>query len=699
MKDKIIEKLNNENKGLSLIEINDLLNLTSVEDYKELQKNMDALVTEGIVHKSKKDKFILMDKCSSLLTGIIHINKHGNGFVDTKFDEDTFVKRENLNGAVDGDFVEIDVQNDEGIVVNILKRDINLLVGEMVKTKNSNLEFSLDDKKKKIKVKLTKETSSHLVEGHKVLVKIQKELSSNLYLADVIKVLGHKNDPGVDILSIACKHEISLDVSDEVKNQVANMVASVSEKDITGRTDLRSEVIFTIDGDDTKDIDDAVSIKKENGYYLLGVHIADVTNYVKEGSPLFESSYEKGTSSYLADTVLPMLPHELSNGICSLNEGVDRLTISCTMKIDGKGKIVDHDIFPSVINSKKKMTYKNVNNIIMDDVIPEGYENFADDLKLMHELAQILRKEKVNRGYIDFDLDEAKIIQDETGKAIDVVKRQQLEGEKLIEDFMIAANETVATHIYNMDLPFVYRIHGKPNPEKIEDFVNFVKLLGYKLDISTEDITPKKMQDILDSLHEKKEFEILSDMLLRSMKKAVYSSNNIGHFGLASKIYTHFTSPIRRFPDLMVHTLLHKYLFENQVNMSTIRYYENYLPDACEHASKKEVDAQSAEREVLDMKMAEYMESHIGEEYTGIISGVTNFGLFVKLPNLIEGLVHISTLRGFCIYVPNLLSLVSDGKIRYSLGQQVKIRVAGASKENSTIDFEIIGDTNDRDKK
>ena len=586
MKDKIIEKLSNESKGLSLIEINDLLNLTSFEDYKELQKNMDALVTEGIVHKSKKDKFILMEKCSSLLTGIIHINKHGNGFVDTKFDEDTFVKRENLNGAVDGDFVEIDVQNDEGIVVNILKRDINLLVGEMVKTKNGNLEFALDDKKKKIKVKLTKETSSHLVEGHKVLVKIQKELASNLYLADVIKVLGHKNDPGVDILSIACKHEISLDVSDEVKNQVANMVTSVSEKELVGRTDLRNEVIFTIDGDDTKDIDDAVSIKKEDGYYILGVHIADVTNYVKEGSPLFESAYEKGTSSYLADTVLPMLPHELSNGICSLNEGVDRLTISCVMKIDTRGKIVDHDIFPSVINSKKKMTYKNVNKIIMEDIIPEGYENFADDLKLMHELAQILRKEKINRGYIDFDLDEAKIIQDENGKAIDVVKRQQLDGEKLIEDFMIAANETVATHIYNMDLPFVYRIHGKPNPEKIEDFVNFVKLLGYKLDVSTEDITPKKMQDILDSLHEKKEFEILSDMLLRSMKKAVYSSNNIGHFGLASKIYTHFTSPIRRFPDLMVHTLLHKYLFENMVNMPTIRYYENYLPDACEHASK-----------------------------------------------------------------------------------------------------------------
>ncbi len=699
MKNSIIEKLNNVNKGLSLIEINDLLNLTTVEEYKELQKDMDALVTEGVLHKSKKDKFILMEKCSSLLTGIVHINKHGNGFVDTKLDEDTFVKKENLNGAVDGDFVEIDVQNDEGIVVNILKRDINLLVGEMVKNNHGELEFILDDKKKKIKIKLTKETSSHLVEGHKVLVKIQKELSSNIYLADVVKVLGHKNDPGVDILSIACKHDISLDVSDEVKAQVANMATSVSENEIKGRTDLRDEIIFTIDGDDTKDIDDAISIKKENGYYILGVHIADVTHYVKEGSPLYNSAYEKGTSSYLADTVLPMLPHELSNGICSLNEGVDRLTISCVMKIDGKGKIVDHNIFPSVINSKKKMTYKNVNKVIMEDIIPTGYEEFVDNLKLMHELAKILRKEKVNRGYIDFDLDEAKIVQDENGLAIDVVKRQQLEGEKLIEDFMIAANETVATHIYNMDLPFVYRIHGKPNPEKIEDFVNFVKLLGYRLDVSTENITPKKMQDILDSLHEKKEFEILSDMLLRSMKKAIYSSNNIGHFGLASKIYTHFTSPIRRFPDLMVHTLLHKYLFENQINMSVIRYYENYLPDACEQASKKEVDSQSAEREVLDMKMAEYMESHIGEEYDGIISGVTNFGLFVKLPNLIEGLVHISTLKGFYNYVPNLLSLVSDGKIRYSLGGQVKVKVVGASKENSTIDFEIIGETNDTNNK
>lgn len=690
MKEEIIAKLKEENKGLTLIEINDLLGLNTVEEYKELQKEITTLVSDGLIHKSKKDKFILMEKCSSLLTGILHINKNGNGFVDTKYDEDTFIRRENLNGAVDGDFVEIDVQNDEGIVVNILKRDLNLIVGEIVKDRKNSLIFKLDDKKKQINIKLTKESLEHLVEGHKVLVQIIKELDKNLYLGKVVKVIGHKNDPGVDIMTIACKHEIFLDISDAAKKQVENMETVVSNNELVNRKDLRNEMIFTIDGDDTKDIDDAISIRKDGDNYILGVHIADVSHYVNEGTPLYDSAYEKGTSAYLADTVLPMLPHELSNGICSLNEGVDRLTISCEMTINSQGKVLDHDIFLSVINSKKKMTYKNVNKILLENNIPEGYEPFVNNLKLMQELANILRKEKINRGYIDFDLDEAKIVQDENGKVIDVIKRTQDAGEKLIEDFMIIANETVATHIYNMDLPFVYRIHGTPNSEKIEDFLNFVKLLGYRLDISTVDLTPKKMQEILENLHDKKEFEILSDMLLRSMKKAIYSSNNIGHFGLASKIYTHFTSPIRRFPDLMVHTLLHKYLFENKIDMETIRYYENYLPSACEHASKKEVDAQEAEREVLDMKMAEYMENYIGQTYNGIISGITNFGLFVKLPNLIEGLVHISSLNGFYTYVPELLSLVCDNKIKYSLGQNVKVKLVGASKENSTIDFEIV---------
>lgn len=693
MKDRILEILENQNKGLTLIEINNLLDLETVDEYKELKRTIFELVSEGKLHKSKKEKFILMEKCSSLLTGTLHVNKSGNGFVDTKYDQDTFVHRSNLNGAVDGDFVEIDVQEDEGVVVNILKRDINIVVGEIVKFKN-HLEFVSDDKKKNVRFEITKDSMKHCVEGHKVVIKVIKELKANLYLAEVIKVLGHKNDPGVDILAIAVSHGITLDLPDEVLNEVANMQTEVLPEEYKDRKDLREETIFTIDGDDTKDIDDAISIEKEGNNYILGVHIADVSYYVKEGSALYESALAKGTSSYLADTVLPMLPHELSNGICSLNEDVDRLAISCVMTINDKGKVIDHDIFPSVIRSKKKMTYKNVNKIIMENDIPEDYEKYTDKLYLMQELAHILRKDKINKGYIDFGLDEAKVVQDETGKAIDIVKRVQLEGEKLIEDFMICANETVAEHISNMELPFVYRVHGTPRAEKIEDFLNLIKLLGYHVEIDVNNITPKTMQQILNSLKDKDEFEILSDMLLRSMKKAVYSPDNIGHFGLASNKYTHFTSPIRRFPDLMVHTLLHKYLFDYKVDMDTINYYQSYLPEVCEIASDREVEAQDAEREVLDMKMAEYMEDHIGETYTGIISGVTNFGMFVELPNLVEGLVHISTLKGFYNYVPELLSLVSEGNIKYTIGNKIDIIVTGASKEAKTIDFEVVGNKN-----
>ena len=409
------------------------------------------------------------------------------------------------------------------------------------------------------------------------------------------------------------------------------------------------------------------------------------------GSALYDAAFNRGTSSYLADTVIPMLPHKLSNGICSLNPEVERLSISCVMTINSKGKVIDYDIFPSVIKSRKQMTYKNVNKILAENIIPEGYEEYVDTLKLMAELAKILRAEKTSRGYIDFGIAEAKIIQDENGKAIDVVKRESGIGENLIEDFMIAANETIATHVSNMDLPFIYRIHDVPNSEKIEDFKNLVRQMGYKLNTNMSKITPLTMQSILNELRDKKEFSILSDLLLRSMKKAIYSTNNIGHFGLALANYTHFTSPIRRFPDLTVHRLLRTYLFENRIDMETINYNSKYLIDVATNSSETEVAATEAERDVLDMKMAEYMEEHIGEEYDGIISGVTNFGMFVKLENLVEGLVHISTLDDYYEYIPEILSLVSE-KNRYRLGDNVRIKVVGASKESSTVDFELVGD-------
>ena len=633
MKEKILEILKEETKGQNINEINNKLHLRGMEEITELEDNLKELVTEGVLHMSKNREYMLMSNTKSLKVGKLRINKNGNGFVECE-PEDIFVHSNDLNGAINGDFVEVEIKtrlNDpepEGYIRNVLKRDLKNVVGEMVKDKKT-LAFKPDDEKLNIAVKLTKESMKGCVEGHKVIISIIKEIGNRTFLGKVEKIIGHKNDPGVDILTIAAKHSIETEFSEEVKRELKNIPDEVCENDLIGRTDLTKEMIFTIDGDDTKDIDDAISVKRDGKNYVLGVHIADVSNYVKVGSALYDSAFSRGTSSYLADTVIPMIPHQLSNGICSLNPEVIRLTISCVMTIDGNGKVISYDIFPSYIKSRKQMTYKNVNKILDENIIPEGYGEFADTLKLMHELSKILRQEKINRGYIDFGIDEAKVIQDENGKAIDIVKRVQGTGEKLIEDFMIAANETVATHISNLDLPFIYRVHDLPNAEKIEDFSNLIKQMGYQIHTNLNKITPVTMQKLLNEFRDKDEFVILSDMLLRSMKKAIYSTNNIGHFGLASKNYTHFTSPIRRFPDLTVHRLLRTYLFENRIDMETINFNAKYLIDVAEHSSETEVNSVEAERDVLDMKMAEYMESHIGEEYEGIISGVTNFGMFV----------------------------------------------------------------------
>ncbi len=697
MKEQIIETLKNDTKAQSIKEIKERLGIKSFEKLEELEKDLEELTKDGIVHESRQHEFLLMKNTKTLKCGKLHINKSGNGFVEIGNGiPDIFIKEAYLNGAINNDFVEVDLVNNKGIleykVLKVLKRDLTNLVGEMVKRKNK-LIFKPDDEKLDIIVNITKESKKQCVEGHKVLVEIIKEISKKNFLGKVTKIIGHKNDPGVDIISIALRHGIEIEFNENVKNELKYIPSEVTEDELKNRVDLTNKMIFTIDGDDTKDIDDAISIEKDNDIYTLGVHIADVSHYVKIGSSLYESAFARGTSSYLADTVIPMIPHQLSNGICSLNPNVIRLTISCEMKINSKGKVLEYDIFPSYIKSRKQMTYKNVNKILMENVIPEGYAEYAETLKEMKELASILRKEKESRGYIDFGLDEAKVIQDKNGKAIDIVKRISGDGEKLIEDFMIAANETVATHINNMDLPFIYRVHDIPNTEKIEDFKNLIKQLGYNININTNKITPLTMQQILNDLRDKKEFTILSDMLLRSMKKAIYSTTNIGHFGLALTNYTHFTSPIRRFPDLTVHRLLRTYLFEKRIDMETINFNQKYLIDVATNSSETEVASIEAERDVLDMKMAEYMEDHIGEKYKGIISGVTNFGMFIELENLVQGLVHISTLDGYYNYVPELLSLVKeDNSKKYRIGDEVYVIVTSASKENSTIDFELVGE-------
>ncbi len=695
MKEKIIEALKNETKALASIDIFHLLNLETPDELSSLNNELDEMQNNGEIFKTNKDKYILFDNCPGVFCGKLSVNKKGFGFVILPFQDDLYIPEENFNKAINGDLVVCEIVKKgikpEGRIVKVLKRDLKNIVGTIEINKKGKFVFIPDDNELNITFKLDISTTKDCVEGSKVLLQIGKDLGNNVYDGFIIKVLGHKNDPGMDIKSIAYKYGIFEDFGKDVEKELVNIPNEVDEKDLEGRRDLTNEMIFTIDGDDTKDIDDAISLKVTDEGYILGVHIADVSHYVKENTALGDAAFERGTSSYLADTVIPMIPHKLSNGICSLNEGVIRLTISCEMVIDNSGKVIKSEIFPSYIKSNKKMTYKNVNEILMNNNVPEGYEKYADTLLKMNDLAHILRKDLVKRGYMDFDLDEPKIKQDENGVAIDIIKVDHKDGEKLIENFMIAANEAVASYIYNMDLPFIYRVHDVPSEEKMQEFIGLLKVFGYKLDARVTSITPITVQKILDELRDKPEFKILSSLLLRSMRKAVYSKDNIGHFGLGSNCYTHFTSPIRRFPDLTVHRLLRNYLFNGNLSMNTVNYYNNVLVQIAEHSSEREQAAINAERDVDDMKMAEYMESHIGEEYDGIITSVTNFGFFVQLPNLVEGLVHVKTLKGdYYNYVSELLSLVGQNTNKaYRIGDKVHIVVSNASKTNATVDFEL----------
>jgi ribonuclease R len=709
MREEIIELLGKEKRALSATEICDKLNLNTAGELKKLLDDLRILEEGYTVYRSNKDKYMLFEN-SHLLKGRLSVNKKGFGFVivDGR-DEDIYIDAKNMNGALNNDLVvveELKGQNGkktEGRVVKVLKKENNLIVGEY-KIIDGNPHFIPDDKKLRMEIILDNKDLDDLVDGHKIQVSIVKEMGKYKYLGEVVKIIGHKNDPGVDILSIIYDHGINDTFTDEVMEEVNALPSEVLDSDRKGRKDLTDMTIFTIDGDDTKDIDDAISISKKGENYILGVHIADVSYYVKEGTALYKEAYSRGTSVYLVDRVVPMLPHKLSNGICSLNPNVDRLAISCIMEITPNGKIVSHDIFESVIRSRIQMTYKKVNKILNDEETPEGYEPFKDDLKLMWELAKILRKEKLARGYLDFDVDEPKILVDENCKPYDVVLRERGKGENMIEDFMIAANETVAEHVFYMGLPFVYRVHEVPDNEKVEEFLNSISMLGYHVVGDRNFVYPKSMKKILDQLRDKEGFEILSTLLLRCMKKAVYKPENLGHYGLASKCYTHFTSPIRRFPDTTVHNLLRKYIFnepnDKELNR-LIEYWEENLPALCDHASEKERDSIDCERDVESMKMAEYMESHIGEEYDGTISSVMNFGLFVQLDNMIEGLVHISEIKGdYYTFDETTHTLRGEKKGKmYKLGQKVRVVVTNASKENSTIDFNLVeGNKNGNNK-
>ena len=690
MEEKIIEILGDMDRpAKSAIEINDELGFTTIEQYKQLEKNLEEMARDGILYYSEKKKRYLLLKNSHLLKGRLLMNAKGFGFVvigDGR--KDIYIGKDNLNNARNNDTVLLELIGDktEGRIIKIIDRDEESFVGTVYFKDNKC--YVKADKKGNMDIEISEIYQKGLVEGHKVVV---KPLKGNKYVGAIEHVIGHKNDVGVDIVSFVYQYGFKPKFPDGVIGELVNIPDSVSEGEINGRLDLRDRVIFTIDGDDTKDIDDAISIKKgDDDSYELGVHIADVSHYVKKDSLLDKEAYERGTSVYLVDRVIPMLPHQLSNGICSLNPNVDRLAMSCIMNIDKRGNIVDYDIRQSVIRSRIQMTYNKVNDILDKGIVADGYGDYVDDLKLMKELSDILRKKMVGRGYIEFSSNEAKIIVDEKCLPVDIKLREEGTGENMIENFMVAANETVGSFVFYQNLPGIYRVHDKPDVKRLTSFFDFLAARGYVVKGKRENITSRDLQYILSQLADKPDAKILNDMAIRCQAKAVYSEQNIGHFGLGSRCYSHFTSPIRRYPDLILHRLVKDYTFN--YSDEVISRWESDLPSMALHCSVKEQDAQKCERDVDDMKMAEYMEDHIGEIFTGIISGVQEFGVFVELNNTIEGLVKIEDMPGGGYnYIEKSLSLVSkNGKRKYSFGDEIKVKCIAASKETSMIDFRIV---------
>ena len=697
MKEIILDKLR-DNTSLTIMELNDLLGLTTIDEYKSLQNTLDEMVSDGILYYSDKKKKYLLLENSHLVKGTLSLNEKGFGFIiinkDTK---DVYVNEKNINGAQDGDLVLFeylnkDKERPEGRIIKTIKRNYEPLVGEVILVDG---EYFVKPDRKGANIYIPRDNLNGAVEGHKVVVTPLKEGNR---VGKITKIIGHKNDVGVDILSFVYEYNFSPSFPDEVIEELDDIPSYLTEEEINkelsgGRRDLRSEEIFTIDGSDTKDIDDAISLSKlDDGKYKLGVHIADVSYYVKEGTKLDDEAYFRGTSVYLVDRVLPMLPHKLSNGICSLNENEDRFAFSCEMIIDDKGDIGHYEIFKSIIRSRKKMTYEEVNKILEENTTSEDYKPFEKTLLLMNELSKILRKKMIRRGYIEFESTEAKIKVDENCHPTHIESRVQRSGEELIENFMIAANETVASSIYYKNLPGIYRVHDKPDEKRLGEFMKFLSLHGYVVNGKSKIDNPKDLQHILSQLEEVPEVRVLHDMAIRSQAKAVYSDINIGHFGLGSKCYSHFTSPIRRYPDLILHRLLKDYNYNYSDRIISERKEE--LPIECEHCSIREQEAQNCERDVDKMKKAEYMMDHIGEVYDGIISGVVEFGFFVELENTIEGLVKAESIKGdYYVFDNDLMALIGKkSKKKYSFGDKVKVKVTRADKDRSEIDFEIYDD-------
>ena len=709
LRNTVLELLGSSHyEAMTIDELVDYLQIDDSKSFKEFVKLMVSLEDEGIVVRSKNDRYDLARELG-YYKGIISIHPKGFGFVEIEDMDDVYVRSEDLNGALHKDTVLVKIlpsskgDSLEGEITQVLERGMTDFIGTYYEIKQVGY-VKPDNSRYQAVVAIPKNKTKGAVKDHKVRVRIIDYLENNVVKAEVTEILGHKNDPGIDILSVVYKYDIVPEFSKEALEQAEQIPSEPDYDSYKGRRDLRGETIVTIDGDDAKDLDDAVHVRMlENGNYLLGVSIADVSYYVTEGSPLDREAFFRGTSVYLVDRVIPMIPHRLSNGICSLNPQVDRLTITCEMEISPKGEVVNHEIFPSIIKTTERMTYNHVNRILIDEdpQLCERYKELVLTFKMMYELSQILRQRRHDRGSIDFDLEESKIIVDEYGFPVDVVLREREIAERIIEDFMLAANETVAEHFHWMDVPFIYRVHEHPKPEKLERFYKLARALGYEIKGTKEHVHPKALQMITEAVHGKPEHAAINTMMLRSLQKARYSEESLGHFGLAAEFYTHFTSPIRRYPDLVVHRLIRRYLFDQDLSKETLAYYSAVMPEIGEQTSKRERDAIDAEREVEDMKKAEYMTQFIDEEFEGIISSVTKWGMYVELPNTVEGLVHVNDLTDdyYEFDEDNLALIGRRTKTVYKIGDKVKVIVLAASKEERTIDFQLVGMSKSRQKR
>lgn len=660
----------------------------------ELMEVLDSLVADGTIGVSKKGKYMKPENVA--LVGTFESTSRGFGFVVIPDrEDDIFVKANDTMNAFYHDKVKVVITTEknggkraEGKIVAIVEHEVKEVVGTF--QKNRTYGFVIPDNAKiNCDIFIPQEFMNGAVEGSKVVASICDYGSqSKNPQGKVTEVLGHIDDPGVDIMSIIKAYDLPVEFPESVKKAINDISDVVSEKDKAGRVDLRNVQMVTIDGEDAKDLDDAVSISKEGPVYHLGVHIADVSHYVTEGSALDKEALKRGTSVYLVDRVISMIPHKLSNGICSLNQGEDRLALSCLMDIDEKGNIVGHRICETVINVDRRMSYTSVKKILVDNDTNEimKYKELVPMFHMMEEAAELLRKKRFARGSVDFDFPESKIILDENGHPTDIKPYDRNVATKIIEDFMLAANETVAEDYFWQDMPFLYRTHENPDPEKMRKLATFINNFGYTLRL-TDDLRPKEIQKLLSEIEGSDAENLISRLTLRSMKKAKYTTECVGHFGLAAKYYCHFTSPIRRYPDLQIHRIIKENL-HGGLSPKRAAHYDAILPDVAVQTSAMERRAADAERDTDKLKMAEYMEQFVGETFDGVVSGVTAWGVYVELPNTIEGMVSINNMKGFYTFDEEHYEMVGElGNRSYKLGQKVKVVVIGTDKILRTIDF------------